>query len=65
MTIARLMTADELLNSPECGKHCELVKGELVTMRPSGGEHGSITNRATLRLGSFVGTAQAGRVLRR
>jgi Uma2 family endonuclease len=37
------MTADELLHMPDDGMRHELVRGELRTMPPSGGEHGAIT----------------------
>lgn len=41
-TITRLMTADELLTLPRGTFRYELIKGELITMSPSGGEHGAI-----------------------
>ena len=46
----RLMTAEELFRLPDDGMRHELVRGELLTMAPPGGEHGelSITIGASL-----------------
>jgi Uma2 family endonuclease len=41
-TTTRLMTADELLTLPRGSFRYELIKGELITMSPGGGEHGAI-----------------------
>jgi Uma2 family endonuclease len=40
----RRMTAVELWNLPDDGLRHELIFGELRTMAPSGGEHGSVTS---------------------
>ena len=54
-TTTTLMTAAELLAMPDDGSHrYELVKGELITMPPAGGEHGAIGIRAAVRIGVFV-----------
>ena len=54
-TTTTLMTAAELLAMPDDGFHrYELVKGELITMPPAGGEHGAIGIRAAVRIGVFV-----------
>ena len=54
-TTATLMTAAELLAMPDDGFHFyELVKGELITMPPAGGEHGAIGIRAAVRIGVIV-----------
>ncbi|HVX84203.1 MAG TPA: Uma2 family endonuclease [Phycisphaerae bacterium] len=48
------MTADELLALPKGKDRYELVKGELITLPPAGGEHGSITMKITIRLALFI-----------
>ena len=53
-TTTRLMTADELLAMPKDDCRHELVKGELITMAPPGGIHGSAGSRFDRRLGDFV-----------
>ena len=49
-----LMTADELLAMPRDGFRYELVRGELIRMSPTGGEHGTIAARLTVIYGHFV-----------
>ena len=53
-TNTHLMTADELMALPRGQHRYELVKGELLTMSPAGEEHGSITGRLTVLLGSYI-----------
>lgn len=54
-TTATLMTADELLLMPDDGFHrYELIKGELITMAPAGGEHGAVGIKAAIRVGNFI-----------
>jgi len=53
-TTTELMTADDLLAMPDDGMRRELVKGELRTMPPTGGEHGVVTVNVTIPLGSYV-----------
>lgn len=47
-------TAADLMRICSQGKRCELVKGELVEMAPTGGRHGLIASRIDRRVGSFV-----------
>jgi Uma2 family endonuclease len=49
-----LLTADELLSLPDDGLRHELIRGELTTMPPAGGEHGLITNKLAFRLTATV-----------
>lgn len=48
------MTADDLLDMPDDGLRRELVKGEVRTMPPTGGEHGAITFKLSLALGNYI-----------
>lgn len=63
-TTTRLMTADELLVMPHGDSHgdfrCELVKGELRRMPPSGSEHGFVVVNLTVRVGGHVQVNQLG-----
>jgi Uma2 family endonuclease len=56
------LTAEDLLDRPDDGQRCELVKGELRTMPPGGGEHGFIGGRVIGRLFGFVEAHQLGEV---
>jgi Uma2 family endonuclease len=49
-----LMTAEELIALPSGQHRYELVKGELLTMSPSGEEHGRLSATIALLLGNFV-----------
>lgn len=49
-TATRTMTADELFMMPHGNFRYELVKGELIKMSPTGGEHGILT----IRLGATL-----------
>ena len=52
---AKLMTVAELLAMPDDGFHRhELVKGELTTMPPAGGEHGAIGINVATNINVFV-----------
>lgn len=53
-TTTQLMTADELLKLPRGRFRYELVKGELITMSPSGSEHGAIVVNVTVLLAQHV-----------
>jgi Uma2 family endonuclease len=49
-----LITADELLQTPDDGYRYELVKGELRQMAPAGGEHGVTAMKVSIPLGFYV-----------
>lgn len=48
------MTAEELIELPEGQHRYELVKGELLTMSPSGAQHGAVTMNLSVRLATFI-----------
>jgi len=52
-TIQQITTAQQLLEASDLGR-CELVRGELIMMSPSGFEHGRIIANVTAPLTSFV-----------
>lgn len=53
-TTTQLMTADELLKLPRGRYRYELVKGELMTMSPSGSEHGVLAASMAALLVQYV-----------
>jgi Uma2 family endonuclease len=53
------ITAEQLLQMPAL-EHCELVRGEIIKMSPTGLEHGRVANRISVRLGVFVEQHQLG-----
>ena len=61
MAVKTLLTADDLLQMSSLGR-AELIRGELVKMTPSGGEHG--ISRVTIGslLLNFVKPRKLGRV---
>jgi len=61
MAVKTLLTADDLLQMGDMGR-AELVKGELVKMVPSGGEHGTLTMNVGALLHNFVKPRKLGRV---
>jgi Uma2 family endonuclease len=52
-TDTHLITAEELMDLPD-GHRYELVKGVLLTMSPSGFEHGMVTANVTLLLATYI-----------
>jgi Uma2 family endonuclease len=48
-----ITTADELLRAGDIGR-CELVRGRLVMMNPTGYDHGRVTTTLTLAIGNHV-----------
>lgn len=59
----KLMTADELFRLPDDGMRHELVNGELLTMPPTGFEHGDIGSQIDTSLRSHVEAQALGRVV--
>jgi Uma2 family endonuclease len=53
-TVARVMTAEELLQLPRGKQRYELAKGELRTMSPAGSAHGAVTPRLSTLLDQYV-----------
>ena len=49
----RLMTAEELAALPDDGIRREIVRGELLTMSPTGGRHGRVANLIAYFLTDF------------
>lgn len=62
MTVATLMTADELLLLNDDGWRYELVRGELKKMSPSGARHGRVAARIIASLVVYVEPARLGAV---
>ncbi len=60
-TIRTLTTADELFMMPDDGMRRELVRGELRTMTPAGGEHGAVVQNLSDLVGPFVRMHSLGR----
>jgi len=56
------MTADDLLAMPDDGYRHELVRGELLTMSPSGTSHSWISLRVARHLAEFVEKHKLGEV---
>ncbi len=56
-----LMTAAELFAMPDDGMRHELVRGELRTMTPAGGEHGAVAQNLSELAGPFIRTHKLGR----
>ena len=62
MATQQITTAEQLFRTPTLGR-CELVRGELFMMTPSGFEHGRIVARLSARLASFVERQALGTVI--
>ncbi len=63
MVATQLMTAEMLEVLPNDGRRLELVKGELIELMASGGEHGAVTARLTWRIAQIVEENDLGEVL--
>jgi Uma2 family endonuclease len=61
MATARVLTDEQLMQTPQDGRKYELVDGELV-VSPAGGRHGKVTVRLVVRLGGFVESHDLGHV---
>jgi Uma2 family endonuclease len=59
-TIAQPLTASELLEIPRGAMRYELIRGALITMSPSGSEHGVVTIRLSMILGQYVASHDSG-----
>ncbi len=57
-----IRTAEDLLRAGDIGR-CELVRGNLVMMVPTGGEHGDIAYEIGFRLGEHVRPRRLGKIL--
>ena len=62
MSVKVLLTAEDLYEMSGIGRS-ELVRGELVKMTPSGGEHGKLTIAIGALLLSFVKPRKLGQIL--
>ncbi|HEY3969102.1 MAG TPA: Uma2 family endonuclease [Planctomycetaceae bacterium] len=58
--IVSCITADELLQMPRGSVRYELIRGELSSMSPAGSEHGVVTMRLSLLLGSYIADKNLG-----
>jgi Uma2 family endonuclease len=54
MSIATLMTAEDLEAMPDDGYRYELVRGELIRMAPANFEHLEVTGNLIAEVGTFV-----------
>ncbi len=57
-----VQTAEQLLLAGDIGR-CELIRGELAKMLPTGGQHGQVAMRIGSALDDFVSRHGLGRVL--
>ncbi|MBI4312583.1 MAG: Uma2 family endonuclease [Chloroflexi bacterium] len=60
-TTKTLLTAEQLAGMPDDGRRLELVKGELVEMPPTGGDHGEASFNIAMLLGIFIKEHHAGK----
>ncbi len=58
--VSQKVTAEELLHLPRGKVRHELVKGVLLTMSPSGSEHGVVTFQFSALIAQFVSSTGAG-----
>jgi len=62
MATTTLMTADEFLRAPDSDQRHELIRGEVRSMPPAGGEHGHIGMEVAIPLGVAVKEQRLGKV---
>ena len=62
-TVARRMTADDLLHMPDDGFRYELVRGELRKMSPPGIDHSRYVGKIYLRFANYVTAEGLGEAL--
>jgi Uma2 family endonuclease len=60
-TTERITSADQLFDAPGPGR-CELLRGELIMMSPTGSEHGYLVVNVTAPLATFVKKNSLGKV---
>jgi Uma2 family endonuclease len=61
-TLEKTMTADQLFTLGYIGP-CELIRGELIHMSPTGYDHGRISSKIDRALGNFVESRKLGQML--
>ena len=61
-TTTQILTADDLWRLPNDHMRHELVRGELRTMAPAGGEHGFIGMQLSAQLANYVRQHKLGAV---
>jgi Uma2 family endonuclease len=62
-TSSQIVTAEELFRMPSGMHRYELIRGELHTMSPTGGEHGEVVVELTLLLAGFIKQNRLGKTL--
>ena len=60
-TAKKLLTADDLLATPDDGMRRELIRGELVEMPPASDDHGFVGDELTWQIGTFIRLHRLGR----
>ena len=60
-TAQKLLTAEDLLAMPDDGRHCELIRGELIEMPPASDNHGFTGNQLAWRIEAWANQLRLGR----
>ena len=60
-THTKLVTAEALFEMGDIGR-CELIRGEIIHMSPSGAEHGNVAMEIGVRIANHVKAAKLGKV---